>query len=70
MIRCILSATCALLLCGCTPSFQQKLQKEQADEGAYNMQAREHAAAERCGAMVPGSTEHMTCMLSASKPRP
>jgi hypothetical protein len=46
------------------------LQKEQVDEGTYNTQAREHAAAERCGAMVPGSTEHMTCMLSAAKPRP
>jgi hypothetical protein len=66
----MLSGACALLLCGCTPVFQQKLQKEQADEGAYNTQAREQAAAQRCSAMVPGSTAHMTCMLGASKPRP
>jgi hypothetical protein len=66
----MLPGACALLLCGCTPSFQQKLQKEQADEGAYNSQSREHAAAERCSDRVPGSTQHMTCMLSASKVKP
>ena len=70
MMRWILLCTCAFLLCGCTPSFQQKLQKEQADEGAYNSQSREHAAAERCSDLVPGSTQHMTCMLSASKAKP
>ena len=70
MMRCLFPAACALLLCGCTPAFQQKLQKEQADEGAYNTLSREHAAAERCSNMVPGSTQHMSCMLSASKPRP
>jgi len=62
--------SCALLLCGCTPALQQKFKKEQADEGSYDTQSREHAAAEHCGAMVPGSSEHMACMLSASKPKP
>jgi hypothetical protein len=56
-----------LVLCGCTPSFQQKLQKEQADENSYGTQSREHAAAERCSKVIPGSTEHMACMLSAAK---
>jgi hypothetical protein len=56
-----------LVLCGCTPSLQQKLQKEQADENSYGTQSREQAAAERCSKMIPGSTEHMTCMLSAAK---
>jgi hypothetical protein len=70
MMRWMLPGACVLLLCGCTPSFQQKLQKEQADEGAYNTQSREHAAAERCSDLVPGSTEHVSCMLRASRQKP
>lgn len=64
----ILPYACVLLLCGCTPALQQKLQKEQSDEAAYDAQARERDAAQRCGQMVPGSPEHMACMLAASKP--
>lgn len=70
MMRWMLSGACALLLCGCTPSFQQKLQKEQVDEGTYDSQARQHAAAERCSDLIPGSTEHVACMLRASKAKP
>ena len=58
----------ALLLCGCTPSLQQKVRKEQVDEAAYNTQSRERESAERCSQMLPGSSEHMVCMLAASKP--
>jgi hypothetical protein len=66
----MVSGACALLLCGCTPSFQHKLKQEQADEGVYGAQAREHAAAEHCSDMVPGSPEHMNCMIRASKAKP
>jgi hypothetical protein len=56
-----------LVLCGCTPSIQQKFQKEQADEYSYGTQSRERAAAQQCSKMIPGTTEHMTCMLGAAK---
>ncbi len=64
----ILPYACALLLCGCTPALQQKMQKEQADEAAYDAQSRAREAAEHCSRMLPGSPEHMACMLAASKP--
>jgi hypothetical protein len=64
----ILPYACVLLLCGCTPSLQQKMQKEQADEAAYSAQSRAREAAEHCSRMLPGSAEHMACMLAASKP--
>ena len=64
----ILPYACVLLLCGCTPSLQQKMQKEQTDEAAYGAQSRAREAAEHCSQMLPGSAEHMACMLGASKP--
>jgi hypothetical protein len=67
MPRILPYAACVLLLCGCTPAFQQKLKQEQSDEAAYGAEAQAHAAAERCSQMLPGTTEHMTCMLAASK---
>ena len=63
-------AACVLLLCGCTPALQQKLKQERTDEAAYGDRSREHAAAEHCSQMLPGTPEHMACMLAASKPKP
>ena len=67
MPRILPYAACVLLLCGCTPAVQQKLKQEQADEAAYGAQAQEQAAAQHCSQLLPGTTEHMTCMLAASK---
>ena len=63
---------CALLLCGCTPSFQQKLKQEQADQTAYGVESHERASADQCNRVaVPGTTEHMACRLGiATSPPP
>jgi hypothetical protein len=70
MLRWMLPCALSVLLCGCTPSFQQKLKQEQADEHTYDAQSREQAAAQHCSDMVPGSPEHMNCMIAATRQKP